>query len=311
MSSATAAAAAAGAPEKASSQAEVSSSSPACHLVNDTPKLAGYSEPDGRLLRDLRQRRHRQDAAAPPLLLSAEDIASTVTRSSVAEKVSTRLKYPRISTSYPKIPQGEVSPEQLQEKMRRQAMMTTPPSSRPPVFLKCNVKKRHGSDDEDEDGEDDDKEREDEFKSVKNQQPTDLDIQFQQMNLENLTSPASNKSTAEPRKNSNNSQSLVQYCSFEEKKVVKVAPHIRRKDVICDTVDAWSRQGNNLDHPISSSITALNYLSDRPRYRPLIFGGTYPIDAPVNNAAGSSHKIVAGRHMSKTFDIDAPTTILE
>lgn len=83
-------------------------------------------------------------------------------------------------------------------------------------------------------------------------------------------------------------QSLREFCNFEEKKVVRVAPHIRRKDVICDTVDAWSSQGSNQ----SPEMT---------RYKQLIFNGTYPIDFPLSN------RYTHGRRPTNVpFNIDDP-----
>ncbi|KAJ8680007.1 hypothetical protein QAD02_015794 [Eretmocerus hayati] len=114
----------------------------------------------------------------------------------------------------------------------------------PPVFLKCTPKSKSASED---------------FIS----KTTDLDIQFGKMRVVN-ESPHETSVEKEKVKG----QTLTQYCNFDEKKVVKVAPHVRRKDVICDTVDAWSRQQS---------------LSSPGKYRPLIFGGTFPIDAPLTN----------------------------
>ena len=122
----------------------------------------------------------------------------------------------------------------------------------------------------------------------KDERTTDLEIQFQKIKIDNLNSENKSKNKVNERKKVDIGQSLVQYCNFEEKKVVKVAPHIRKKEVIYDTVDAWSRRGE----------------SERPRYRPLVFGGTYPIDAPLKN-----NSIVKDRNISKTFDVDLPTEL--
>lgn len=96
---------------------------------------------------------------------------------------------------------------------------------------------------------------------------TDLDIQFGKLRSDRLKprqTKISGKSVSFDK-----SQSLTQYCNFDEKKIVKVAPHIRKKDVICDTVDVWSR----IDR-IEAALVR------KKRFKPLIFGGTYPIDAP-------------------------------
>lgn len=132
---------------------------------------------------------------------------------------------------------------------------------------------------------------------------TDLDIQFSKLKLESLVALRS-ATTAGNRKASDNvssgeARTLKQYCNFEEKKVMRVAPHIRRKDVICDTVDAWSHDGGG---------TGQN-AAELSRYKPLVFGGTYPIDVPLRfrNDDRISEDTPAKRNVSLTYDIDVPT----
>lgn len=60
----------------------------------------------------------------------------------------------------------------------------------------------------------------------------------------------------------------------------------RRKpkhDIICDTVDSWAKKGNksNVFSNIKSSIFKNNSQEKGIVYKPLVFGGTYPIDAPL------------------------------
>ena len=77
---------------------------------------------------------------------------------------------------------------------------------------------------------------------------------------------------------------------------MRVAPHIRRKDVICDTVDAWSNDtGQNI--------------SESPKYKPLVFGGTYPIDLPLKDGNRLTGETLAKKNVSLTYDIDVPTNL--
>lgn len=77
-------------------------------------------------------------------------------------------------------------------------------------------------------------------------------------------------------------------------------PLVSRRDIINDTVDAWARTTN------SGSLRKRLYEDryGRVRYKPLIFGGTYPIDVPelpnVMNDLNNFDNDV------KTFDIDRP-----
>lgn len=161
-------------------------------------------------------------------------------------------KYPRVATTYPRVIQQ-------------------PKDSEPkPVFLKCPVQQQDSTED---------------------RPTTDLDIHFEQLKLDNLElKPDEARRSARPARKADSSQSLVQYCNFDEKKVVKVAPHIRRKDIICDTVDAWSRR--EARPPLERGAAVARY---RP---PLVFGGTFPIDAPLQRRSAGP----------KTFAIDAPTS---
>lgn len=81
-------------------------------------------------------------------------------------------------------------------------------------------------------------------------------------------------------------------------KLIK-SPLIRKHDIINDTVDVWAEKSifsfNNTDVHAIQNV----------KYKPLIFGGTYPIDVPIGLppkiANNSFHK-----EYNKTFDIDRP-----
>lgn len=231
---------------------------------------------------------------------------STTTNSAIASPVEVSSPACHLAST-PKLAQDSTASSMLRQRRRPPTMLLatddyTTSLSKPARFkyprVKISVKepqqaplkrKPSTSDDEEDDNVSDEMQ--------KNRKPaTDLDIQFQQMKLQNLTAEVR---TAERRKtsaligNKSSGQSLTQYCNFDEKKVVKVAPHIRRKDVICDTVDAWS--GNRRTRPDSDL---------RPRYRPLIFGGTFPIDLPFDE-----QRQLQLQQPPKTFDIDRPTSL--
>lgn len=246
-------------------------SSPACHLTN-TPKYARNESP-GQLLRH--RRRPQKLLDNDQSVIYSTDYCTSIVREVDSQPSSIKFKYPRVNTTYPQIPPiNKIQPEDPLKKMTY-----PPPSLKSPVFLKCNSKKENLL--------------EEEFKNNL-KKPTDLDIQFQQMKYENLSTVTEENLNKSIDKGS--SQSLAEYCNFDEKKVVKVAPHIRRKDVICDTVDVWSRRSDS---------------SLRPRYRPLIFGGTFPIDAPFDTDAISERdeKLLTRKKTPKTFDIDLPTSL--
>lgn len=83
-------------------------------------------------------------------------------------------------------------------------------------------------------------------------------------------------------------------------KLIK-SPLVRKHDIINDTVDAWAKK-------TGSEISNLSMYEDQVslRYKPLIFGGTYPIDVPT----GMPNKCNTPRNIEynevKTFDIDRP-----
>lgn len=183
-----------------------------------------------------------------------------------AKAQNLRKRYPKLTASYPKILQNnnKIYPKDI--KRRAESAFSKPPISQPPVFLKCKVKKKNSLNDNTE-GTD----KTDEKILSASSQTTDLDIQFSKLKLESfMGSDSFSESNIENNITSNSeAQTLKQYCNFEDKKVMRVAPHIRRKDVICDTVDAWSCE-NNIGQNVCES-----------RYKPLVFGGTYPIDLPL------------------------------
>lgn len=121
--------------------------------------------------------------------------------------------------------------------------------------------------------------------------PTDLDIQFQTMNIRSLT-----KSIFDGEKVGNGivgsgSKSREPSRIFDNQRLLKIAPHTRRKDVICDTVDAWSNEREeNVDLKIR-------------KYKPLVFGGTYPIDVPFTSRL-SRDDTETRTSVPKTFQVD-------
>lgn len=253
----------------AEKESTVEVSSPACHLIN-TPKFVCHES------QSLRQRRRLQKPPdnAQNFTPSIKDCASVI-RDPDDKSPSSKFKYPRVNSKYPIIPPIN-SQIQSNEPTNSKTITCASPRQQSAMFLKCPLNRQSFTEKE---------------APERNRKTTDLDIQFQQMKLENLSTITEEN----PRKKFDNSgsQSLIQYCNFDEKKVVKVAPHIRRKDVICDTVDVWSRQ----------SDTSL-------RYRPLIFGGTFPIDAPfTTNAISESDKKLFSKQTPKTFIIDSPTSL--
>ncbi|KAG7208272.1 hypothetical protein KM043_014515 [Ampulex compressa] len=244
--------------------------------------------------------------------LTSEKETTTVfalraTPKSHTEAVKSRKSntYPKIKAVYPKIPQDNKNlPKDSRRSKKIDPKCTKPPYAHPPVFLKCKVKKKVVGVAETSSSA---------LRKDDRNCTTDLDIQFSNVDLGDLVS---SNALLEPERLEDEriryetldhesativvdkGQSLRQYCNFEEKKVMRVAPHIRRKDLICDTVDAWSY-----------SERGSNELS---RYKPLIFGGTYPIDVPVKSQNELRNLRSIGppiqKHMSKTYDIDVPTS---
>lgn len=206
---------------------------------------------------------------------------------------NSRKRYPKLTMSYPKIlPNNKVHSKDIRKPRRVDSIFSKPPCSQASVFLKCKIKKKNPSEDKEETAPD----RLDKG-NLSVSQTTDLDIQFSKLKLESLLASDLSFETKESHVTfSNEAQTLKQYCNFEEKKVMRVAPHIRRKDVICDTVDAWSYDSTGQN------------ISESSRYKPLVFGGTYPIDLPLrfrnNNLVDDTS---AKNSTSLTYDIDMPT----
>lgn len=208
------------------------------------------------------------------------------------------MKYPRVTADYPKIVERAKNRAVVAPRAKKiDPKLVKPPPAKPPVFLTCRPKsKRTSSEETDEDAE--------KVRNVITKNPTDLDIQLSNMKFESPTGSSSSSLEGERvsiLRAGPGGQSLKQYCDFDEKRIVRVAPHMRRKDVICDTVDAWScRNEDKLPN------------ADLSRYKPLIFGGTFPIDAPYrggqasNPPVESSRSRVSEKRISKTFDIDCP-----
>lgn len=208
---------------------------------------------------------------------------------------SSRRIYPKLTMSYPKIPPNNKGYlKDIKKSKRVDPIFFKPPCSQPPVFLKCKIKKKNPSEDKEETAPD----RPDERNLSAVSQTTDLDIQFSKLKLESLLAPDLSSETKESHVTFNSkAQTLKQYCNFEEKKVMRVAPHIRRKDVICDTVDAWSYDSTGQN------------ITESSRYKPLVFGGTYPIDLPLRfrNNNRLTDDTSAKDNTSLTYDIDMPT----
>jgi hypothetical protein len=93
-----------------------------------------------------------------------------------------------------------------------------------------------------------------------------------------------------------------------------------KHDIITDTVDAWAKKGSsNVFSNIKNSIFKTNKPAKEVIYKPLVFGGTYPIDVPFQkvekpNDANKIKQIKSGGAQTKfreygppkTFDIDRP-----
>ncbi|XP_015591007.1 uncharacterized protein LOC107265717 isoform X7 [Cephus cinctus] len=213
-----------------------------------------------------------------------------------SDKCQQSLKYPKVTMSYPKIfNPKKVHPENPPRVKRIDPRVVRPPLSKPPVFLKCKPKKNellHETTDEDS-------EHETENESI-SKGPTDLDIQFGSFRMESLNMsclPSDNQDNSSLSTTNNRCKTLKEYCNFDENNALRIAPHIHRRDIICDTVDAWC------DVNDGHTMGRLN--------KPLIFGGTFPIDIPlisgsIKNSPTSKGNALAGKNISKTFDIDAP-----
>lgn len=248
----------------------------------------------------------------------------TIRKTEITKKT---IKYPKIVASYPNIVDGKKFP--VSKFKRIDPKYIKPPLGHPPEFLKCQPKIQTSIEagdndknvdpadltevDEDDDGEDpeddeDEYQEEDtEVESLRDEcitpkmsgNPTDLDIQFSQLGIESLVNfkTAKRGSPQVPLKHNDNEKTLEKYCNFDEKTLIRVAPHMRRKDVICDTVDAWS---NSVQSPSTRGLP----------YRPIIFGGTFDIDTPCQSGKIGSRedkeRLMASKRISKTFDIDSP-----
>ncbi|KAK9872598.1 hypothetical protein WA026_018730 [Henosepilachna vigintioctopunctata] len=105
-----------------------------------------------------------------------------------------------------------------------------------------------------------------------------------------------------------------------EFKMTKFERQKHKRDIITDTVDAWSRKnGKNMFSNIRNSLFKSNSEKEIV-YKPLIFGGTYPIDLPMKNDGEIKKAVAVSGSKSpsnpsqkfreygpaKTFDIDQP-----
>lgn len=202
------------------------------------------------------------------------------------------ISYPKITTPYPRILLNNTIHQKDINKIKKlDGKHMKPPSSQPPIFLKCKIKKKI------ENNKDKNSDDIDENSLLTT---TDLDIQFSRVNFESLTTFDSSSENSTTVASENRNQTLKQYCNFEDKKVMRIAPHIRRKDVICDTVDAWSY-----------SNSSQNPSTELCQYKPLIFGGTYPIDLPIKSISDlcitKFEDVPIKKFIPKTYYIDVPT----
>ncbi|XP_078045741.1 endoplasmic reticulum export factor secretory 16 isoform X7 [Augochlora pura] len=270
---------------------------------------------DGTNISSLRRRKILSDSLAKPQIdsrssesniigSSSSSVSNPYRSSKLEETKSTKppkmITYPKITATYPKLlPSNKLSSRDVKKIKKIDGRYVKPPSSQPPVFLKCKVKKK--SDHDNDNSVPNDPEpliNEDSLTSPA--ATTDLDVQFTEVSLESISKLDSRVGRGSPRPPDTDSQTLKQYCNFEDKKVMRVAPHIRRKDVICDTVDAWS-----YSNPAQNS-------SEFFRYKPLVFGGTYPIDLPVRPVRSDLNlaeltEFPVEKSIIKTYDIDVPT----
>ncbi|XP_025160714.1 uncharacterized protein LOC105190139 isoform X1 [Harpegnathos saltator] len=236
------------------------------------------------------------------------DLSAGVNLEAKASRDSRKsVKYPKLTASYPQIPQNpvKVQPRDIGISRHADVAFSKPPSSQLPVFLKCKMKQMPSEETAAD-------EQQPDHGKIAAVPQTDLDIQLSKLKLESLIAPEPAKMAKKMRDVSSdddaNAQTLKQYCNFEERKVMRVAPHIHRKDVICDTVDAWSYDNSMFNTSESAA-----------RYKPVIFGGTYPIDLPltfkndgygdgqaVEGAGGGGVSSAKKKNVSLTYDIDIP-----
>mgnify|MGYP005980873587 CR=1 FL=1 len=100
-------------------------------------------------------------------------------------------------------------------------------------------------------------------------------------------------------------------------KMTKFDKKRHKHDIITDTVDAWAKKSSsNVFSNLKNSIFKSTKPAKEVVYKPLVFGGTYPIDVPLNKVgkATDTHikqvKNVVPKFREygppKTFDIDRP-----
>ncbi|XP_076654050.1 endoplasmic reticulum export factor secretory 16 isoform X2 [Halictus rubicundus] len=288
-------------------------------LTADSSIVPGERSLDGANVSSLRRRKVLSDTLAKPVggivsgssaesnvVISSSSVSNPYRSSHVDEVKSTKpskklITYPKITTTYPKfLPSNKSPPRDARKVKKIDGRYVKPPPSEPPVFLKCKVRKKSDHDNDTIPCEPETQANEDSFNSPA--ATTDLDVQFTEVSLETISKLDSRLGRGTPAGPSpdTDSQTLKQYCNFEDKKVMRVAPHIRRKDVICDTVDAWSYANSSQNS------------SEFSRYKPLVFGGTYPIDLPIRPVRSDLNlaklaDLPVGKLIMKTYDIDVPT----
>lgn len=83
-----------------------------------------------------------------------------------------------------------------------------------------------------------------------------------------------------------------------------------KQDIIANTVDAWAKKsGKNMFSNIKNSIfksTTVNNTDKEIVFKPLVFGGTFPIDAPTG-----FHEKTTGKHSQNDLMNDKITRLLK
>lgn len=77
-------------------------------------------------------------------------------------------------------------------------------------------------------------------------------------------------------------------------KMTKFDRKKHKHDIITDTVDAWAKKGGkNVFSNIKNTLFKSNSMEKEVVYKPLVFGGTFPIDVPFNK---DDDKLIRNKH---------------
>lgn len=108
---------------------------------------------------------------------------------------------------------------------------------------------------------------------------------------------------------------IAKYDTFETSRPSRPVLGRKRRDIICDTVDSWARKNSSTKN-VLSSLKHSFFSKSEPAvvYKPLVFGGTYPIDSPtplprrreVAEIKSYDRPKVRQYGPAKSFDIDIP-----